>query len=181
MTFNGSKDRLVASLKLIPSVLAGKHPDRLNLCPQFWGCVGNAVLRSALGDYLTKMFGGTGLDGVKWAPLAAATLAKRRRAGRGDDDILVETLTLIGSLQPGPGDLPSGAPGQVFEPRPGGVAVGSDLPYADFHQNGVPPHLPARPFLPADLPAGWEAAVERGMEEGLVRVIEEVVAAGGID
>lgn len=182
MNFKGTRANLVRSLKLIPLVLSGKYPDALGLGPLFWGYIGNAALAFLHTDYEARMRGGSALDGSAWAPLSDATLAKRRREGRGDGDILRESYALLESLKPGIEQFAAGVVGQVFDVEPGGVTVGSAVPYADFHQQGVPGRLPARPIVPVDgqIPQPWEGFIEASMEEAMLKVIEVVLQAGGI-
>lgn len=183
MNWNGSQTDLVRSIRLIPAVLSGNHPDALGLGAIFWGFVGNAVLELVREAYLVKAAGGTGSDGIKWAPLKPATTQnKRPRSPYVASDILIETQALIDSLKPGIGQYASGAVDQVFKVEPGGVTVGTEVSYADFHQTGVPPHLPARPIVPpsGQLPTAWEPQVEAAMEQAMVKVIEAVVLGGGI-
>lgn len=182
MQFRGTRADLERSIRLIPHVLAGRHPDVLGLAPVFFGYVANAVLKEIRGAFLTKLDGGTGSDGIKWAELAVATIAKRRRAGRDDSDLLIETGALLQSIRPGIDHHPLGNPEQVFDIHPGGVTVGTANERADYHQQGSPGRMPARPIVPPDgsLPVAWEPMVEAAMEEGMRRVIEMVVSAGGI-
>ncbi len=183
MQFRGTRASLKRSLALIPKVLTGLHNDSLGLCEVFYGHIGNAVLAEIRGAYLVKLEGGLGSDGIRWAELAVATVAKRRRAGREDSDILIETGALLQSLRPGVGHLPLGNPDQVFDIKPGSVTVGTQNERADWHQNGSPGRMPARPIVPPDgkLPPAWEEPVERAVEEAMTKVIEMVCAAGGIE
>lgn len=174
MNFRGTRARLVASLKLIPAVLAGRHPDALGLREVFFNSLGAAVLRLAQDDFRTKLGGGTGRDGIRWQPLAEATLERRRRAGRTDDSILVETLRLLASLEFDSAD-------SYVTPTEGGAVVGSSVPYGSFHQHGIPGRLPARPVFPADIPAGWLEAFEAACVEALAPVVARVAERGGID
>lgn len=181
LTFRGTHADLMRSLNLIPQVLSGKVPDDLGLRELLFGELGRTVLRLAWGDFATKMAGGTGADGIRWQPLAEATLLRRQRSGREDSDILRETLRLMRSLEPGTGAAPAN-PDQVFEVLKDGVRVGSAAPHADFHQYGVPDRTPARPFLPPDdeIPPGWESEIDRALERGMVQVITRMVEAGGV-
>jgi hypothetical protein len=182
MQFRGTRADLERSIRLIPSVLAGAHPDVLGIREVFFGYVANAVLREIRDAYLVKLDGGTGSDGIRWAELAVATLAKRRSKGRTDSEILLETGDLLASLRPGIGHHPLGNPEQVFDVKPGGVTVGTADRKADRHQTGTE-FMPARPIVPPDgeLPPAWIEPVERAMEEGIAKVIEMVVSNGGIN
>jgi len=79
-------------------------------------------------------------DGRRWAPLAPATLRRRRHKGH----ILVDTATLFKSIHPSPARR--------------SVRVGTDVVYAAVHQFGIGwrsstrsgrtmPAIPKRPFL----------------------------------
>lgn len=179
--FRGTRAQFVRSLRLIPLVLASRRPDSLGLRELFWGTVANLMFEAIQREYEVKIVGGSDVAGVAWQELSPATIERRLRAGRTDDRILIETDALIESLTPGTGADPSEAPGQVNRLDPAGVTIGSDVPYADFHQRGVPGRLPARPFMPADpLPPQWERVLEECVERAMVAVIERVVTAGGI-
>lgn len=181
MRWRGTKAELLNSLRLVPRVLAGVHPDALGIAPVFWGTIANAALKEIRGAYLTKLEGFEGSDGVTWAKLAVATLAKRQREGRDDADILLETGRLLASLRPGADHFPLGNPDQVFDIHPGGVTVGTAHEHADKHQRGTT-HMPARPIVPVDgnLPRAWEKPVEDAMRDAMLKVIAMVVDAGGI-
>jgi hypothetical protein len=180
--WRGTRADLRAKLKAIPRVLAGLDPDPLGLHPLFWGTIANGALAACAQDYADKLAGGTGrFDGVKWAQLAVATLAKRKRAGNDDESILVETGTLLASLQPGIDEHPNArAPDQVFVVRRAGVEVGTADPKADWHEAGIPGRMPARTVMPPEpLPAAWEAELERVALGALQKVIEKLVESGG--
>lgn len=179
-TFRGTRAELHRALRLIPHALAGRAPDPLGLRELFFGTVANLMFERIQDEYEVKLAGGTDLAGVAWQELSPATIAKRLRAGRTDDRILIESESLITSLTGGTGAAPSGAAGQVNEMTPDGVTIGSEVGWADFHQSGVPGRLPARPFMPADpLPPAWARVLEECAERAMVKVIERVVAAGG--
>ena len=179
MRWRGTRTQLYAELRKIPRVLAGVEHDPLGLHPLFWSHVGNAVLRLIRSAYKEKMSGLTGSDGIKWAKLAAATIAKRERKGISGDDILKETGALLASLEPGHDEVPSGVQWQVFRFERAGVTVGTAEPKADWHQEGTE-YMPRRPIVRPDapLPVKWEPAVERAMERALRKVIERIVAQG---
>ncbi len=179
MKWRGTKAGLKDALRRLPAVLAGREPDPMGLGRVFWGFVGNAVLRLIRSAFKEKMSGRTGSDGIKWAKLAAATLAIRQRNGRTDRDILFETGALLASLEPGADHEPSGALFQVFRFEPGAIVVGTTEPKADWHQNGTE-FMPRRPVVTEHIPTAWEPAVERAMEKGMKAVIELVVANGGM-
>jgi hypothetical protein len=77
---------------------------------------------------------------------------------------------LFRSLAPGVEDRPSGEPEQVFQTPPGGIIVGSNVPYAwPFHM--------LRKLWPADLPDAWWMAILgaglRGVEAVAVEKLQQ--------
>lgn len=182
INWKGSKDDLLRSIRLIPAVLAGTHADPLGLKELFWGYVGNTVLDLIQRNFKDKMQGRGGYDGIPWHELAKMTLKlKRPQAPYTKFDILAETGALFDSLEPGSHEVPSGAVNQVFDFLTEGVRVGSKGPKADAHQEGrEDTNLPARPFVPDDIPAAWYPDIEFAMEEGIEAVIAKMVANGGI-
>lgn len=93
-----------------------------------------------------------------WAPLAPSTIAKKsaqglpalnskgrvpkrliQRGGFGPENILIATGKLRDSY------VQQGAVGHVEEYTEDSVSVGSSIPYAVKHQEGISPWLPARP------------------------------------
>ena len=176
MRWRGTKAELLAALNKLPGVLSNAEPDPYGLSIVFMAEVGAAALRCVYDDFRAKSDGGTGRDGVKWADLAESTLERRRAKGIVHDAILRETEALRQSLEPG-----SMAPGQVFRLEQGSVTVGSEIPYADHHQNGTP-RMPARPIVPVDgaIPPGWEAELQEGAARGMEKVLELVCYYGGV-
>lgn len=83
ITFNGTRDDLRRALSQIPAILAGAAPDSLGLAQAIQLRAGNAALSKIQQAFVVKSRGGTGEDGIKWAPLAPATI-ERRRQGPGD-------------------------------------------------------------------------------------------------
>lgn len=77
-----------------------------------------------------------------WAPLAAATIARKQRAGH-DPRILHATHRLRDSL------TERGNPEELALARRDGADFGSLVPYAGYHQTGTS-HMPRR--RPAQLP-----------------------------
>lgn len=206
IVFRGTSAQLRQVLAQLPGILAGRIPDRYGIARGLQLRVGVAMLSQCQQDFVTKSRGGTGRDGVKWAPLKPATIAARRRSagdkrqaktardfarisghkrptnvevyGGRQVDILRDTTRLFRSLTPGVDDRPSGAPDQVFETPPGSVIVGSNVPYAEAHQNGnAAKNLPARPFLPVGdvIPAAYQPALDRALERGVEAAIVRLV------
>jgi hypothetical protein len=172
--WRGTRAELLSELKKLPSVLSGRLPDDHGLGRVFLAVLGNAALAEITAAFRVKSEGGTGSDGVKWAPLKESTLERRRAKGIEHDRRLEETGDLLDSLRPGSDDPDAPRPlHQVFDVEPGAVTVGSSLPYADRHQRGTD-HMPARVIVPPDgaLPPAWEAAVEAAAERALDAVMD---------
>jgi hypothetical protein len=82
--FRGSRSearQLVSSLVL---ALTGHGPDTQQIARGVFLAVGFAALSDIKDDFVRKARGGTGEDGVKWAPLKRETIAYGRRAGPND-------------------------------------------------------------------------------------------------
>lgn len=77
-TFRGNRAELRILLGTIPAILAGRHPDTLGVAQAVQLRMGNAMLSQLRQDFLVKSRGGTGRDGIKWAPLSPYTIARRR-------------------------------------------------------------------------------------------------------
>ena len=112
---------------------------------RFRGAVPNArpVLEDMAVHVRTHVFADTfkrrGLPGRPWVPLSAryAAWKAQRRPGAGilefDGDLEASMTTPRGG---------------VFKVTRTGFEVGTDVPYARFHQDGSPStHLPARPII----------------------------------
>jgi hypothetical protein len=131
-----------------------------------------------------------GLDGpeamgiaarVAWAALKAAGAKTRLEVlGGRTVEILRDTGALLQSLTPGYEETPSGAEDQVLDVRPGRITVGTKVPYAIAHHRGNPAKkLPARPLWPETLPESWQEAVNAALLRGILRAVNQIVAAGG--
>ncbi len=167
---------------MIPKVLRGEHQDPSNLRDIFWNAVANEVLTLIQFSYREKMEGGIGYGGQAWEKLSRYTLKhKQPSAGYKKTDILAETGALFDSLAPGVGGAKSTAFNQVNEFVQGGLLLGTKDPKADDHQHGNPDtNLPARPFVPDDIPFQWESHLETVLQTAMAKVVEEMVANGGI-
>jgi len=81
-------------------------------------------------------------DGSKWAPLAARTLAEKRRKGY-PDDILVRTGEMrkqLSAIGQGVRDIGSTGPDMAW------LTFGTSVEYAGYHMTGtLDPPMPARP------------------------------------
>ena len=207
IVFRGTAAQLRQVLAQLPGILAGRIPDTHGIARGLQLRLGNVLLSQIYQDFVTKSRGGTGRDGVKWAPLKPETIARRKRSkgdvaagkrarkaaaasgqkrptnvdlhGGRQVDILRDTTRLFQSLTPGVDDRPSGAADQVFQTPPGSVIVGSNVPYAAAHQNGNPAkNLPPRPFLPVG--NAIPSAYQPALDRALERgVVEAIVRLVG--
>jgi len=180
IVFRGSRAQLRRALERLPQVLAGEAPDAHGIARGLQLRLGVALLSQVQQAFIVKSRGGRGSDGVKWAPLSPRTLTARRTGPGGSADILRDTGRLLRSLTPGVEDRPSNAPEQVFELGKGELTIGTNCPYAKFHQEGTE-RIPARPIVPVDgtLPERWERAIEAAAVRGLIAAVEELGRRGG--
>lgn len=179
--FRGNRADLIRSLRLLPAVMSGRSPDALGLARGLQLRLATHTLSLIQQSFLVKSRGGTGSEGVQWAPLAKSTLTKKRMGGTGRADILRDTSRLLRSLNPGYLETPSGEPEQIVRLGLGEVVIGSNCPYIDYHQRGTKT-IPARPIFPADgkLPAPWEDDLAETALGGLIRAVELMAASGGL-
>lgn len=110
-----------------------------------WDQVGDIMLKSIAENFRA---GGR----PPWPPLKDAGTAKGRRRRRVRGQLLDATGALARSIE--------------ARPIAGGIAVGSDLPYAQAHQEGTAT-IPARPFL----------VVQPEDERAIVKVIEDYLVS----
>ena len=94
---------------------------------------------SSIGEYMVRRTrqrfdSETSPDGVKWAPLAEATIAakRERRTNAPPTAILKSTFTLRDTI--------------AYVPTETSVKIGTPQEYGKFHQYGTR-RIPARPFL----------------------------------
>lgn len=129
--------------------------------------LGVQLLSFAKQAYVVKSRGGTGSDGIKWAPLAESTIAARNRRGRRNAK---RTTTKGGKSRPAGGSVAIGintglqlnsatpgftAPGggNVFSVDQTGVVVGFGRHYSKFFDT-------KRALMPVKLPKAWREACE---------------------
>lgn len=95
----------------------------------------------------------------------------QRYSGR-HAEILRDTGVLLNSLSPG-----ISAPGSVFRTEPGSVTIGTNVPYAAAHHNGVPGRLPQRRLWPPveRWPAAWWQDITEQVRDGLVDITVQLV------
>lgn len=85
----------------------------------------------------------------KWKPLRLSTLRQKRRLGYGRKSIMRRTDRLFFSLT-------RNHPEATFEVTRFGVKMGTEVPYARFHQYaGRRGRLPRRQVIPDPLPRGF--------------------------
>ncbi len=77
----------------------------------------------------------------RWAPLAEGTEKIRARKGLRGKPMLQRRGVFRESL------LVRGAPGNIWQYKDGTLEVGTDIPYAYHHQQGIKSGMPARPFI----------------------------------
>lgn len=126
-----------------------------------------AVLSFTALDYVTKARGGTGTDGVKWDPLTAATIRKRKRGkakGKakfgGAHEIGRDTGLQLASLQP------RHAGNKTFEPA--AVTVLATRSYSVHFDK-------RRPIFPETIPAEWMADIDEQVARYGAQVLETVL------
>jgi hypothetical protein len=78
VTFNGSREELVQLMNRLPAILSGQTADPLGIARSLQLRLGVALLSKVQQAFITKSRGGTGEDGIRWAPLTRATIAGRR-------------------------------------------------------------------------------------------------------
>jgi hypothetical protein len=159
VSLGATKGEVLAFFRWLVAAIAGQQPDYGGIVQRLKIRVGNAVLSKIHEDFLVKMLGGVGSDGIQWQQLKAATVKKK-----GHNKILFEQGDLEKSLRPGVDDQPSGAPGQTLDTSGPAVKVGtSEKPW---HHKGTR-KLPARPLWPDDLPQSYLDAISEAFREGI--------------
>ena len=76
--FNGSRDELLALMSRLPAILSGQTADPLGIARGLQLRLGVALMSKVQQAFVVKSRGGTGEDGIRWAPLTRATIAGRR-------------------------------------------------------------------------------------------------------
>lgn len=129
--------------------------------------VGTDLLSKSQQAYLAKSRGGTGSDGIKWAPLAPSTLAKRNRRGKANAK---RKTTKSGKARPAGGgvaigrdtglQLASASPGfnatgggNIFDIQANSVTIGYGRHYSKYFDE-------ERALLPSKLPPKWRESCE---------------------
>lgn len=78
IVFTGTVPEAEQIAALIPDMVAGTAADSYGVVRGIQLRAGVALLSEVQRAFLTKSRGGTGSDGIKWAPLAPQTIANRR-------------------------------------------------------------------------------------------------------
>lgn len=81
--FRGTRQEAKQAIRSVVSMVGGNEPDTLGVKRGVALSMGFAVLSDVKDAYVEKARGGTGEDGVKWAPLKPETI-RNRRIGPGD-------------------------------------------------------------------------------------------------
>jgi hypothetical protein len=76
--FRGNRRQARDLVRTMKGMLTGQAPDTLGIARGVFLSVGFAALGDIQRDFIVKSRGGTGEDGVQWAPLKPATIAQRR-------------------------------------------------------------------------------------------------------
>jgi phage gpG-like protein len=135
---------LVASL---PGVLSGKSHDGTGEVYKLQTILAQVALMHIKAAFAERADGGTDASGMRWQPLAASTIRRRRKGKnrRGKVQILRDTGILFNSLA-------QAQPFNVLSIVPGVVTIGTEVPYARYHQSGTA-RMPARRLWPE--PENW--------------------------
>jgi phage gpG-like protein len=144
---------VAGAVRSLRAIRSGLSPESAPL-RQAVSAAGAAYLDASRERFIRNSGGG------EWAPLSPSTL----RTKNPNPGILRRNDHLLNSLTPG-------AAGNVFLTIPGGVRVGTSVPYAGFHQHGTS-RMPARTILVAPSPE----AVER-MRKPIETTVRQVVKA----
>jgi phage gpG-like protein len=199
IVFKGSRAELRRVIAELPTVLAGRAADTSDVSRGFQTRLSVSLLSQIQQDFLVMSRGGTSRWGEKWAPLKPETIARRRTTkaeiaafkrarkeaikagrkpptkaqyfGRRQVDILRDTGKLLRSLTPGIEEPPtlSGSPGQIVRTGAGNLIVGTNVPYAEYHQQGTN-NMTARPLWPQDgsIPEAYVPAISRAAIRGIL-------------
>lgn len=144
-TYADNSETVEKALEAFESALADNRPALAEIADDFR-------------EMISEQFATEGrAGGTPWAPLALRTLRRRRGAG---STILYSTGALERSF------LDPLAAGRVEELEEQSLTLGSNLPYARYHQTGTR-RMPARPIvvLSGARSERWMEIVRRGIEE----------------
>jgi phage gpG-like protein len=123
-TYAVNSEPVENALATFEEALAEQSPELMSIADDFR-------------EMIAQQFASEGLaEGTPWAALAPSTLRHRRAS----TSILYQTGALLRSL------TEPGAAGHVEELEGYSITLGSQLPYASYHQNGTR-RMPARPII----------------------------------
>ena len=154
--------RLLAS---VPAICAGRVPDPTGVVRSLHLLLGQVALAHVKKAFVTKAAGGTDEAGDRWEPLGQDTIDGRRVGrGVGVPQILRDTGVLLNSLSPG-------GPGNLIDAIPGGVSIGTSVPYARYHHEGTKT-IPARRLWPEPYrwPDSWWISIADEARDGVARL-----------
>lgn len=143
--------------------------------------LGGRVLSFAMQDYRTKARGGTGSDGIKWAPLKEST--ERAKARKGKRKASKSSSKRKGQKPAAKGPVPksnigidtglqqaSGQPGfagNLFILGQTEVTVGYNRSYSKFFDE-------KRPLLPTALPEAWRPELDAIVTRWADNIIQQI-------
>jgi hypothetical protein len=186
------RDRVLAFLRNVPGVVAGRLPDEFGIARPAKAYAARRLMELCREDYLTKAEGQPGDDGERWPPLSRYTLHQRRwknraRGGKGDFRILIDEGNLLEAC--GPGEVSGGGLGTSYQPPagqkadldvPGALEISVTLDYAARHMGsgfgsdlGSP--VPKRAPLPEEVPDAWLEEVAEAFGIGLAEGIADAI------
>lgn len=84
----GTREDLRRKLAMLPLILSGRVADESGIARGFMMRVAYTFLMKVKEAFIAKSRGGTGEDGITWAPLTREYLAYGRRFGRGEQAAL---------------------------------------------------------------------------------------------
>lgn len=111
-------------------------------------------VRALVKDAMRQQFESEGeWGGDPWQELADSTMAERGRLGFAPaHPILERTGILFDAFQ---GKMSGGTGGKITVSKNEFTLQVVNLPQAQAHQRGFPPHLPARPIIPEPMPRSF--------------------------
>lgn len=157
------KRALADRLRGLARALAGKVPDADGAARRVLQAATDRMTQILKKAFDERSRGRADASGLRWKPLAASTLRRKRGSGR-KPLIMVDTGALRGSL----GGVSGGPDGLLGEVRLGGgqpsLVVTCDVPYAEY-QHAQRPIWPD----PADWPQAWWDDIGRAVADAIAR------------
>jgi len=159
--------RLLAS---VPAICAGRLPDPTGVVRSLYMLIGQVALGHIKKAFVEKSAGGADELGDRWEPLSQNTIDGRRVGrGVGTVQILRDTGVLLNSLSPG-------GPGNLIDAIPGGVSIGTNVPYAIYQHFGTKT-IPARRLWPEPYrwPDAWWSDIADEARDGVARLCSKLL------